>query len=175
MFKKLLIGLIATVAVVLSIGARQGKSFTVERQIVIRAAPEKIYPLLADLHQWRRWSPWENSDPHLQRFYSGAASGKGAFYDWRGAHRAGVARVAITDTAPPRKIDLTMSFVKPLASTSEGGFTLTPQAGGTRVTWRLHGPLTMRTRLITAFIGMDLLLGSELDKGLAGLKTASEQ
>jgi len=175
MLKKLLIGLIAIIAIVVSIGARQGKNFSVERHIDIRAAPDKIYPLLADLHQWRQWSPWENIDPNLQRVYAGAASGKGAVYDWRGAHRAGVARVAITDAAAPGKIDLTMAFAKPLASTSHGGFTLTPQAGGTRVTWRLQGPLGMRTRLITAFIGMDLLLGSELEKGLAGLKTAAEK
>ena len=174
MLKKLLIGLLAICAIVVSIAARQGTSFTVERSIDIRAAPGKIVPLVADLHQWRRWSPWENIDPNLQRVYSGAASGTGAVYDWRGAHRAGVARVAITAVAPG-KIDLTMAFVKPVASTSQASFTLAPTATGTRVTWRLHGPLALRTRLITAFIGMDMLLGSDLEKGLATLKTAAER
>jgi hypothetical protein len=45
----------------------------------------------------------------------------------------------------------------------------------TRVTWRIRGPLTLRTRLITSFIGMDILLGSELEKGLAQLKAAAEK
>jgi hypothetical protein len=174
MLKKLLIGLLAICAIVVSIAARQGATFTVERHVDIRVAPGKIVPLLADLHQWRRWSPWENIDPNLQRVYSGAASGPGAVYDWRGVHRAGVARVAITAVAPG-KIDLTMAFVKPVASSSQASFTLAPIAAGTRVTWRLHGPLALRTRLITAFIGMDLLLGSDLEKGLAALKTAAEQ
>ncbi|WP_332876882.1 hypothetical protein [Massilia sp. S19_KUP03_FR1] len=118
MFKKLLIGLLAIVAIILSIAARQGTSFTVERSIDIRAPHAKIVPLLADL-----------------------------------------------------KTDV----VKPVAATSQTRFTLTPTAGGTRVTWRLHGPLTFRARLISAFIGIDMLLGSELEKGLARLKTAAEK
>jgi uncharacterized protein YndB with AHSA1/START domain len=174
MLKKLLIGVLTIVAVVVSIAARQGSHFTVERHVDIGAAPEKIFPLLADLHQWRQWSPWENIDPQLQRVYSGAASGQGAVYDWRGAHRAGVAHVAITAVSA-NNIALTMAFAKPVASTSAASFTLAPAGTNTRVTWRLHGPLTLRTRLVTAFIGMDLLLGSDLEKGLAALKTAAEK
>jgi hypothetical protein len=33
----------------------------------------------------------------------------------------------------------------------------------------------LRTRLITSFIGMDVLLGSDLEKGLAGLKAAAKK
>lgn len=174
MLKKLLIGLLAMFAIIVSIAARQGATFTVVRHVDIRATPDRIAPLIADLHQWRQWSPWENIDPQMQRTYAGAASGKGAVYAWHGAHRAGVARIAITDTAPGR-VDLTMAFDKPVASTSQARFTLMPQGAFTRVTWRMHGPLTLRTRLVTAFIGMDLLLGSDLDKGLASLKRAAEK
>jgi hypothetical protein len=35
--------------------------------------------------------------------------------------------------------------------------------------------MTWRTRLITSLIGMDVLLGSDLEKGLAGLKAAAEK
>jgi len=174
MLKNLLIGLLAVVAIIVSIAFRQGGSFTVERQIDIRATPARIHALVADLHQWRQWSPWENIDPNLQRTYSGAPSGTGAVYAWRGMHRAGVARIEITGAAP-RQVALTMAFMKPVASTSQASLTFTPQGDFTRVTWRLHGPLTLRTRLITSFIGMDVLLGSDLEKGLAGLKAAAEK
>lgn len=153
MLKKLLIGLLAIVAIIASIAARQGTSFTVERAIDIRAPHGKIFALLADLHQWRQWSPSDNPAPHVRRAYS---------------------RVAITHVAV-RQIDLTMEVAKPVASTSQASFTLAPTASGTHVTWRLHGPLTFRARLITAFIGIDMLLGSELEKGLAGLRAAAEK
>jgi hypothetical protein len=45
MLKKLLIGLLAIAAIVVSIGTRQGSSFTVARSIDIRAAPATIAPL----------------------------------------------------------------------------------------------------------------------------------
>ena len=60
-------------------------------------------------------------------------------------------------------------------ATSTSSHTLISQGTMTRVTWRVQGPLTMRTRLITSFIGMDTLLGSELEKGLAGVKAAAEK
>lgn len=121
MLKKLLIGLLAIVAIVVSIGARQGASFTVTRSIDIRAAPATIAPLLANLRQ-----------------------------------------------------PATMARIRPEAATSQSAFTMVPAGAMTRVTWRVHGPLTIRTRLITSLIGMDVLLGAELEKGLAGVKAVAE-
>jgi hypothetical protein len=146
MLKKLIIGLLAICAIVASIAARQGSTYTVTRQLDIRAAPDKVQPLLAHSGQWPRWSPWTSKGPQMA-----------------------VAKVA------PGTVHLTMTFPKPLASTGQATLTLAPQGPGTRVTWRVQGPLSLRTRLITSFIGVDLLLGSELEKGLAALKTAAEK
>ena len=121
MLKKLLIGLLAIVAIVVSIGARQGANFMVARSIDIHATPATIAPLLARVHQ-----------------------------------------------------PATMARIKPEAAASQSGFTMIPAGAMTRVTWRVHGPLTMRTRLITSLIGMDVLLGAEMEKGLAGVKAVAE-
>jgi hypothetical protein len=148
MLKKLLIGLMAVVAIVLSIVVRQGATFTVERHIDIRVTPDKIFPLISDPQQWRQWP-----------------AGKSL----------ATARVAITSATAPTSIALTMTFAKPIPPTSQAAFTLVRQGDTTRVTWRMHGPLSVRTRLITAFIGMDVLLGSELEKGLGSLKSLAEK
>lgn len=149
MLKKLLIGLLAVVAIVLSIAARQGSSFDVVRHIDIQATPARIFPLISDPQQWREWSPW--------------------------ASRASVATIDITGASAPVALAMTMTFVKPVPPTSQAGFTLVQQGPVTRVTWRMRGPLTFRTRLIISFIGMELLLGSDLEKGLANLKAAAEK
>lgn len=148
MLKKVLIGLMAVVAIVLSIAVRQGPVFTVERHIDIRATPAKIFPLVSDLQQWRLWSPGRDLDP---------------------------ARVRITGASAPASLAFTMTFAKPLATTSQAALTLAQQGAVTRVTWRVKGPLGFRTRLVTAFISIDLLLGSELERGLAGLKATAEK
>ena len=48
--------------------------FRVERSAVIKASPENIFPLIADFHQWGRWSPYETRDPAMKRTYGGADS-----------------------------------------------------------------------------------------------------
>ncbi|MDQ2822250.1 MAG: hypothetical protein M3Y65_17975 [Pseudomonadota bacterium] len=127
MLKKLLIGVLAIVAIVLSIAARQGATYQVERHIDIRATPARIVPLARTLRL-------------------NSAAGK----------------------ASTRLADV-------IAATSTSRVTLTPQGATTRVTWRMYGRLSLRTRLITSFIGMDILLGSELEKGLANVKAAAEK
>lgn len=146
MLKKCVIGLLAICAIVASIAARQGSTYAVTRQIDIGAAPAKVAPLLAHPDQWQRWSPWNTTGP----------------------------RTTIT-AITPGTVQLAMAFPRPLASTGQATLTLAPQGKGTRATWRVHGPLSLRTRLITSFIGIDVLLGSELEKGLAALKTAAER
>ena len=44
--------------------------YTVERSTTIDAPPERIYQQIANLHNWRNWSPWEGLDPDLRRIYS---------------------------------------------------------------------------------------------------------
>ncbi len=70
-------------------------NWTVERSTTIDAAPERVYEQLADFHQWRSWSPWEDLDPDLQRDYSGPESGTGAVYRWSGNRKAGSGRMEI--------------------------------------------------------------------------------
>jgi len=52
-------------------------SFQVRRSATINAAPEKIFPLINDLHRFNSWNPFEKKDPNLKRSYSGPESGKG--------------------------------------------------------------------------------------------------
>jgi len=42
-------------------------TYTVERSVTVDAPQAKIYEHLADFHNWRAWSPWEDVDPELER------------------------------------------------------------------------------------------------------------
>jgi hypothetical protein len=48
------------------------------------------------LHQWERWAAWEKIDPSVRPTGSGAARGKGAFYEWSGNNEAGHGRMEIS-------------------------------------------------------------------------------
>src|SRR5688572_16818203 len=84
MLKKIAIGVLVVLAIVLGLAAMKPDTFTVQRMVTIKAPPEKIMPLISDFRNWPSWSPWEHLDPAMQRTYAGAPSGKGAIYSWKG-------------------------------------------------------------------------------------------
>ena len=98
MLKIIAIAVVVLVAAVLVFAATRPDTFRVERTATIKAPPEKIFPLITDLHRWDSWSPWEKMDPAMKRTYSGAASGKGAVYAWEGNSKVGEGRMEITES-----------------------------------------------------------------------------
>src|SRR5258708_18081439 len=63
MLKIVLAVVVLAIAAVLVVAAFKPDTFKVQRRAVIKAPPEKIYPLLSDFQRWGAWSPWEKKDP----------------------------------------------------------------------------------------------------------------
>ena len=148
--------------------------YTVERAANISAPAHAVFDLIADLHRWTEWSPWEDIDPALQRTYSGAESGAGAVYEWSGNRKAGSGRMEITQAVPPTKVEIALQFLKPFKASSTTTFELADADGGTRVTWRMVGRKTFMTSLMGVFMSMDKMVGPDFEKGLAQLTTAAQ-
>jgi hypothetical protein len=175
MLKKIAIGLVAAIAIVLGLAAIKPDTFTVQRSIAIKAPPEKIMPLISDFHQWTSWSPWEALDPAMQRTYSGAASGKGAVYNWKGNSDVGEGRMEITDLAAPSKLAIKLDFLEPFASSNVTEFVLAPQGDITTVTWTMTGPMPFISKVMTVFASMDKMIGPDFERGLAKMKSVAEK
>src|ERR1700730_3284227 len=84
MLEIIIIALVILVAAVLIIAAMRPDKLSVQRATTINAPSERIFPLINDFDLWRSWSPYERKDPAMNRAFSGAASGKGAIYEWDG-------------------------------------------------------------------------------------------
>ena len=76
--------------------------------------------------------------PDLARTYTGPTSGVGSHYAWKGNRKAGEGSMEITGSAPDR-IEIELAFMKPMRSTQQVEFVVTPTSGGTDVTWRMSG------------------------------------
>src|ERR1700726_524158 len=136
------------IAVVLGLAATKPDSFSVQRAAVVKAPPEKIFPLINDFHQWGSWSPWEHKDPAMKRTYSGADSGKGAVYAWDGNKNVGSGRMEILEASLPSKIVIKLDFFAPFEAHNTAEFTMLPQGDATSLTWVMHGPLVFMNRMM---------------------------
>ena len=175
MFKIAVIVVVALLAGLLGYAATQPDNFSIRRSIVIKAPPEKIYPLISDFHKWGEWSPWEKIDPTMQRSFSGADHGPGAVYGWDGNGRAGAGRMEILPVTTPTSVVIQLDFLRPFKSRNTATFTLQSQGDGTTVDWVMAGPSPFIRKLMGVFFNLDKLVGTDFETGLGNLKRISEQ
>jgi len=96
--------LAGVVATVLFIAARKPRTSTIQRSTSIAATPSAIFPLINDLRAHRSWSPFD-TDPNIQRTYSGPAKGPGSALEFS-ERKAGTGRLEITDAAQPSQVTM---------------------------------------------------------------------
>lgn len=175
MIKQLLLVVLGIVAIILVRATFIKGSFRVERSVTIKAPPERVFGLINDFHNFGQWSPWEHLDPDMQRSITGAASGKGAVYEWSGNSKAGAGRMEILESTPSSKILIKLDFIKPIAGTNTSEYTITPQGDSTKVTWAMYGPSPFVSKVMQVFVSMDKLIGGDFESGLATMKTVAEK
>lgn len=174
MVKKILLGLVAVVAIVLVLALFQPDSFRVERKALIQAPPEKILPLLTDFKRFGEWSPWEHLDPGMKRSFSPNAAGVGATYAWDGNDKVGAGRMEIL-SADAGKVMIKLDFLRPIEGHNTTEHLLKPQGAGTEVTWAIFGPMPFLSKVMSVFVSMDRMIGKDFESGLAKLKAAAEK
>jgi uncharacterized protein YndB with AHSA1/START domain len=174
------LGIIAAVLVVLLSGlliyaSTRPDTFTVQRSVSIKAPPEKIFPLISSLRGFNSWEPFSKKDPAIKLVYGGPDSGKGAKYEWQGNRQVGSGKVEITDIAPPLSVAMKLDMMTPMEAHNTVQFTLEPKGETTTVTWAMRGPSPLVAKVMDVTFGMDRMVGSEFEAGLANLKALAEK
>lgn len=169
MLKTILIAVAAAIVLLLAYAATRSDDLRVERKAIIAAAPGKVYALIDDLHQFNRWNPWLAKDPQLKSTYTGPSAGPGASYAWEGNKDVGKGNMTITGHTADRQVLMKLQFIEPFPGENTITFTLTPQAGGTEVSWVMTGKLAFVPKLMGVFFSMDKMIGRDFEQGLANM------
>ncbi len=148
-------------------------NFRLERSVVTSAPRDAVWPLIADLRAWMRWSPWQSSEDKISRTYNGPSSGLGAREQWSGSDRAGEGIAEIT-LADPDRIVIHVRTMRPQARHVTLEFRLAIESGGTRITWIMAGEAPYAARLAGIVFGLARKAARDFDVGLARLKAISE-
>src|SRR5688572_30435453 len=173
MVKKIVLVLGVLVAVLIAVIALQPSEFAIERETVIAAPPDVIFPHLESPKALDVWSPWIKMDPKIVVKYEGPESGVGASETWEGPEM-GVGSLTVTGVKPNEEVELSLEFLKPMQATNRALFTLTPVGDATRVAWRMEGKNNFVAKAASLVMDMDEMVGSTFEKGLADLKTLAE-
>ena len=162
------------IAALLLYATTQPDTFRVARSARIAAAPDKIFPLINDLHASNRWSPFVRKDPQIKLDCTGPAQGVGVACSFDGNREVGKGQLEITESNAPTMVAMRLRMLAPIAADNRVRFTLEPDGSATRVTWSMEGDVPYIGKLIHLVVNMDRMVGGEFDAGLANLRAMAE-
>ena len=172
-WKKLLLGLVVIFVVLILAGWLLPSKQRVERSVIVRGQPQDLFPLIASLKRWPDWTAWTtNRFPDLTMRFEGPGTGVGATMIAAGKS-SGDGTVKITTADPATGIAYTLDFNHG-AQIFAGAIYYTKTADSLRVTWTLDAELGANPLKRWAGLGLDVLMGGDMGRGLANLKRQVE-
>ena len=167
------IGLIGLVTVLVAGGYALSPKFSVARSVTIAAPADKVYGLIADPREWKRWSVWNQRDPAMQITYSGPPSGAGAAWAWTSKNE-GDGKMTFTAAEPSRRLAYDLYFPD-FGTTSRGALELASAGVATKVTWSMNGDMGSNPLYRWIALFGDKMVGPDFEAGLANLKAVAEK
>lgn len=172
--KTLAIVVAVAIGGLLLVAATLPDTFEVRRTASMKAPPERIFPLINDLHAFNTWNPYERKDPSIKGAYGRIAAGKGAAYSFDGNRDVGRGRIEIVESSPVSRVTMSLSLVEPFEVANVVHFVLEPRGETTNVTWAMRGDVPYVAKIFHMFCDMDDLVGRDFEAGLASLKAIVE-
>jgi hypothetical protein len=154
--------------------ATQPDTFRVQRTATIEAQPEKLVGILSDLRRGAEWSPYEKKDPAMKKTFSGPASGPGSKLEWDGNGDVGAGSLTVSEVTPS-KVMLKLDMTRPMTASNVVEYSLAPKRNATDMTWALHGPMPLISKIMCVFVDLDKMLGTDMERGLKDLKALAER
>lgn len=175
MAKKILAVLGVALLLLVGVIAMQPSEFTIKRSTTVNAPAAVVSAQVADFKAWGAWSPWEKLDPSQARTFSEPSAGLGANYHWKGNKDVGEGNMKITALKPNEQLVIALDFVEPFPASNVTTFDFAEANGATTVTWSMSGKNNFMSKAFGLVMNMDKMVGADFEKGLASLKTVSEQ
>lgn len=145
----------------------------VQRQVVIKAPPDKVFAIVGDMRRFNEWSPWAELDPATAYTFEGPASGVGQKMKWTSNNPSvGTGSQTVTEHITNSKISTALDFGD--MGQAQASVLLVPVGGDTGVTW---GFKTTATGVVDRWMSLmfDRWIGADYEKGLARLKAVAEK
>lgn len=169
MIKKLLLGLVAVITIILVVASFQSDEMKVTRAAVIPAPPAAVFAVVNDFSKWMSWSPWSGLDPEMKHRLEGPTQGVGAKFHWEGNMECGAGTSNLTASKPDEYVHMRIDMTRPMEGSTEVQFTFASEGAGTKVTWAMQGKKPFIGKIMGLFMDCEKMCGNDFEKGLANL------
>jgi hypothetical protein len=174
MLKKILIGLVVIIVILVVVGFLLPTEYEVRRYITIDAKPSKIHDLVGDLKRWEDWMTWKDEDPTIQITYGKKTTGVGARQTWTSEKEGGEGEIVFTSSDSKQGVEYDMSFNQG-QYTSTGSILYEEMGKSTRVTWSMKGDWPMPVVGGYVVLLFKPAIGESFQKNLTNLKSQIEK
>lgn len=175
--KKLLLFVIAVVAILLIAGLFVKKDYAVEKEVVIHRSEVDVFRYLKMVKNQDNFSVWNKKDPNAKKEYRGTDGQVGFIAFWDSANKeVGKGEQEIIDIVENQRIDLKLRFKEPFEA-EDNAYFITEKIGlyETKVIWGFKGKMNYPMNLMLLTFDMDKEIGGALQTGLNDLKTILEE
>ena len=174
--KKVGIGLVILIAIMLILALFVSKNFDYEKSISINAPIDIVWENVNSLSDLDKWSPWNDYDPNMKKELTGIDGTVGARQSWESdVEDVGKGSQTIAKIEAPNLFETDLKFYEPFESEAKGYIMLVSEGSGTKVTWGFNSEMPYPFNLMMLFMDMDGEMDPVWNNGLSKLKQLCEQ
>ncbi|SFB24307.1 Polyketide cyclase / dehydrase and lipid transport [Flavobacterium swingsii] len=175
--KKIILILVVLIGLFLLAALIMKKDYAVEREVVINKPKDSIFNYIKYVKNQDHFSVWNQKDPAMKKTSSGTDGQIGFVYGWDSAKEdVGAGEQEIKKITNGERIDFELRFTRPFESTDNAYFTTEAvSATQTKVKWGFNGKMPFPMNAMMPIMGMEDMLGKDLQKGLDDLKVLLEK
>jgi hypothetical protein len=175
--KKVLLVVLAIVALPFIVALFVKKEYSVEREVVIAKPKQDVFAYIKLLKNQNEFSKWAKMDPEMVKTFKGEDGTVGFVSAWDSKKDdVGAGEQTIAKITEGERIDYNLHFIRPFES-DQTCYLSTEAAGdnGTKVKWGFHGTMVYPTNVLLLVMDMEKMIGDDLQTGLNNLKVILEK
>jgi hypothetical protein len=175
--KKLLLLVLGLVGLVLIAGLLMKKEYSVVKEVTINQPKDSVFNYIKFLKNQDNFSVWSKMDPAMKKFSKGTDGQVGAINGWDSQQEnVGAGEQEIKNIVNGERIDFELRFKRPMESTEQAYIsTESVNPNQTKVKWGFNGKFPYPMNVMMPFMGIEEMIGNDLQKGLDNLKVELEK
>jgi hypothetical protein len=173
--KRILLGILGVVVLLLIIGLFTKKDYVVQRDVVVNKPSQPIYDYVKLFSNQMDFNAWLKMDPKTKTEIRGTDGTVGSVYAWE-SDETGKGEQTLVGMNNAHSLDYDLHFMKPMEGHAKNNISFESIADNrTKVVTRFSGHTPYPFNIMHLFMNMDKMIGDNMQAELNDIKTHMEK